>query len=325
MLWRGLTVPALASAGLHGHLDGTVAAPAKTIKEGTGNATVDVPNLEYSCWWVMDQRVLSFPLGSMEPVIACQLIGYTSAMDVWAVVHRLYGTQSRANIRHVRRQLQSLRKEGVPTAQYMQQMKALGDVMAVADSPLSNDKLVDYIITGLGKEFNTITTTLTLGSPCPLMNFTLTSYRSRLFRSSKISLQTGPPRRMQSCVLASTSTLADRVLPTTRLVLLASLAHISLAIATAAMAAHMVARATPPPMIVNPPMANPVVTRIMAVTTVVAVGTTAAANAPSVKFATIGGMLRRTARTGSTPSFSLTTTTTSAPGTRCLLATTPTL
>jgi hypothetical protein len=48
MLWKGLTVPALASAGLHGHLDGTAAALEQTIKEGTGNAAVDVPNLAYS-------------------------------------------------------------------------------------------------------------------------------------------------------------------------------------------------------------------------------------------------------------------------------------
>jgi hypothetical protein len=91
MLWKGLTMPALARAGLHGHLDGTAAAPTPTIKEGTGDAAVDVPNPEYSRWWVMDQRVLSFLLGSMEPVIACKLIGCTSAMDIWAAVHRLYG------------------------------------------------------------------------------------------------------------------------------------------------------------------------------------------------------------------------------------------
>jgi histone deacetylase 1/2 len=100
----------------------------------------------------------------MEPVIAYQLIGCTSAMDIWAAVHRLYGTQSCANVHHVCHQLQSLNKEGMPTAQYMQQMKALDDVMAMAGSPLSNDELIDYIITGLGKEFNTITVTLTLGN-----------------------------------------------------------------------------------------------------------------------------------------------------------------
>jgi hypothetical protein len=85
-------------------------------------------------------------------------------MDVWASMHRVYNAQSRANVRHVRRQLQSLRKEGMPAAQYMQQMKALGDVMAVAGSPLSNDEVINYIITRLGKEFNAITVTLTLGN-----------------------------------------------------------------------------------------------------------------------------------------------------------------
>jgi hypothetical protein len=111
-----------------------------------------------------DQRVLSFLLGSMEPVIACQLIGCTSAMDVWAAVHRLYSAHSRANVCHVRCQLQSLCKEGMPAAQYMQQMKALSNVMAAAGSPLSSDELVDYIITRLRKEFNAITVTLMLGN-----------------------------------------------------------------------------------------------------------------------------------------------------------------
>jgi hypothetical protein len=54
MFWKGLIMPALAGACLHGHLDGTTAAMAKTNKEGTGEATVEVPNPEYSRWWVMD-------------------------------------------------------------------------------------------------------------------------------------------------------------------------------------------------------------------------------------------------------------------------------
>jgi hypothetical protein len=50
----------------------------------------------------------------------------------------------------------------MPAAQYMQQMKALGDIMAAAGSPLCNDELVDYIITGLG--YNAITVSLTRGN-----------------------------------------------------------------------------------------------------------------------------------------------------------------
>jgi hypothetical protein len=66
MLWKGLTVPALPGAGLYGNLDGTAAAPAKTIKEGIGDAAMDVPNPEYSRRWVINHRFLSFLLGSMD-------------------------------------------------------------------------------------------------------------------------------------------------------------------------------------------------------------------------------------------------------------------
>jgi hypothetical protein len=46
----------------------------------------------------------------MEPEIACQLISCTTAA-VWSAVHTMYGAQSRANIRHLHRQLQTMRKE----------------------------------------------------------------------------------------------------------------------------------------------------------------------------------------------------------------------
>jgi hypothetical protein len=53
-------------------------------------------------------------------------------------------------MRHIRRQLQTLRKEELTAAEYMHKMKALANTMAAAGTPVSNDELVDYIITGLG-------------------------------------------------------------------------------------------------------------------------------------------------------------------------------
>jgi uncharacterized membrane protein YgcG len=163
-LWKGLTLPKLSGAGLHGHLDGTNAGPAKTLTKGVGDAAVDVPNPAYHQWWTVDQRVLGLLLGSMEPDIACQLISCTTAAAVWTAVHTMYGAQSRANIRHLRRQLQTMRKEELTAGQYMHKMKAIADMMATAGAPVSNDELVDYIITGLGKSFNAIAGNLTMGN-----------------------------------------------------------------------------------------------------------------------------------------------------------------
>ena len=118
-LWKGLTLPNLSGAGLHGHLDGTTVAPDKTLKHGTGDDAVDITNPAYTLWWTTDQRVLGLLLGSMEPDIACQLIGCTTAAAMWSAVHTMYGAQSRANIRHLRRQLQTTRKEDLTAGQYM--------------------------------------------------------------------------------------------------------------------------------------------------------------------------------------------------------------
>jgi hypothetical protein len=52
MLWKGLTLPNLSGADLHGHLDESVVTPEKTITEGEGDKAMDIPNPEYHRWWI---------------------------------------------------------------------------------------------------------------------------------------------------------------------------------------------------------------------------------------------------------------------------------
>ena len=88
---EGITSTVLAGANLHGHLDGTKAAPAKTLVVGTGDAATIVTNPEYHQWWVQDQRVKGLLLTSMDEDIACQLIGCESAHAVWTTVAAMFG------------------------------------------------------------------------------------------------------------------------------------------------------------------------------------------------------------------------------------------
>ena len=159
-LWRGLALPNLAGANLHQHLDQSVVVPAKTVLQGTGDKAVAVINPEYHHWWTQDQRVMGLLLGSMGEDIAAQLIGCTTAAEVWATVHAMFGAQSRANIRHLRRQLQSLRKEDMTATAYMHKMKALADAMAAAGTVVPDEDLIDYIVTGLGSSYSAVAATL---------------------------------------------------------------------------------------------------------------------------------------------------------------------
>ena len=92
----------------------------------------------------------------MNEDIAAQLIGCTTAAAAWAAVNAMYGAQNSAGIRHLRRQIQALRKEDKPAAEYMQKVKGIADAMAAAGSPLCDDEIIDYMLTGLGKAFNPI-------------------------------------------------------------------------------------------------------------------------------------------------------------------------
>nr|XP_051206009.1 uncharacterized protein LOC127320990 [Lolium perenne] len=170
-LWKGILLPNLAGAGLHRHLDATVTAPAKTITTGDGDKATTVANPEYERWWIQDQRVIGLLLSSMEPDIANQLIGRVTAASVWKSVHDLYGAQSRANVRHIRRQLVSTRKEDLSAAAYMQKMKALADAMAVAGVPITDDELIDYIVIRLGSTYNAVTAPLTLGNSTEAISY----------------------------------------------------------------------------------------------------------------------------------------------------------
>ncbi|KAK1631674.1 hypothetical protein QYE76_005989 [Lolium multiflorum] len=126
LLWKGLLLPNLSGADLHGHLDGTKPAPATEITTGEGDKAVTLPNPAYHPWWLQDQKVLGFLLGAMEPSISCQLIGCKTAAAAWTSVHAiLHGRRRIAHLRH---------------------------------------DLVDYIITGLGSAYNGIAASLTVGN-----------------------------------------------------------------------------------------------------------------------------------------------------------------
>jgi hypothetical protein len=62
----------------------------------------------------------------------------------------MFGAQNRAGVRHIKRQIQALKKQDVTAGEYMQKVKALADSMAATGSPLSDDDIIDYMLIGLG-------------------------------------------------------------------------------------------------------------------------------------------------------------------------------
>jgi hypothetical protein len=100
----------------------------------------------------------------MSEEIASQLLGCKTAAAVWSSIHAMFSAQSRAGVRHIRCQIQALKKGDMTASEYMHKVRALADSMASAGSPLHDDEIIDYMLTGLGSTFNPIAASLNMAT-----------------------------------------------------------------------------------------------------------------------------------------------------------------
>ena len=77
-------------------------------------------------------------------------------------IHAMFSAQNRAGVRHIRRQLQTLKKLDMTASEYMHKVKALADAITAAGSPLDDAEIIDYMLTGLGKTYNPIAASLSV-------------------------------------------------------------------------------------------------------------------------------------------------------------------
>jgi hypothetical protein len=153
LLWRTQVIPNIAGQGWLGFLDGSCAAPPTTITTGAGADAVTQPNPAYAHWWYTDQRILAILLGSMTEDILGQMVGRNTSAAVWGCLIAMFSAQNRAGVRQIRRQLTTLKKHDMSATDYFNKMKGFADALAMVGSPVSDDELIDYMVVGLGSQF----------------------------------------------------------------------------------------------------------------------------------------------------------------------------
>ncbi|CAN6278793.1 unnamed protein product [Urochloa humidicola] len=81
-LWKAQVMPAIRGAQLEGFLDGTVAAPAKTIEVTVDGKKLMQPNDEYAKWIASDQQVLGYLLSTLSKDILTHVALKTTSAEV---------------------------------------------------------------------------------------------------------------------------------------------------------------------------------------------------------------------------------------------------
>ena len=185
LLWKMQVVPNIAGQGWYGFLDGSYGAPPATITEGDGAKAVTKPNPEYALWFYTDQRVLSILVGSKTE----EILGRTTASSVWACLESMFSAQNRAGVRQMRRQLSTLKKNDLTAAAYFHKMKGFADAMAQVGSPLSDAEVIDYIVVGLGPQYESLQHSLTVLAAAGADNLSPSDFYSMLLSCEALKEQ----------------------------------------------------------------------------------------------------------------------------------------
>lgn len=156
--WHAQVRSAVRGARLQGHLDDTVQPPPKTIKDKEDR---EIENPVFDDWDAKDQQVLSFLLSALSKDILAHAARAQTAAEAWRSITALFASQTRARVVNLRMALATTKKGTQSVTEYFTKMKGFGDEMIEAGRALSDDELVEYVLAGLGPEFESLVTSLT--------------------------------------------------------------------------------------------------------------------------------------------------------------------
>lgn len=121
--------------------------------------------------------------------VLVQVMGCSTAAEIWAILHSIFSAQSSSQVVHTRLQLASLKKGAETPTAYFNRAKALVTTLAGAGQHVSDQEFAVFLLAGLGTEYDSFVTSISTQPTlaCPdqflshLMNF-----------EGRVSLQSNP-------------------------------------------------------------------------------------------------------------------------------------
>ncbi|KAJ3698372.1 hypothetical protein LUZ61_002077 [Rhynchospora tenuis] len=159
LLWKSQILPVLRGYDLLGFVDGTRSAPSQTI---AGANNILVSNPEFLQWQQQDQLILAWLLSSISPSILALVLNCETSAQVWQTLEQINTSQSLAKVLELKLTLQTAKKGSASCAQYLQYMQSIADRLRSVGDPISEHDLVAYTLQGLGSDFETFVTAISM-------------------------------------------------------------------------------------------------------------------------------------------------------------------
>ncbi|KAL4569546.1 hypothetical protein LXL04_025186 [Taraxacum kok-saghyz] len=154
-VWKKQVESTLISLDYDGHLISEPPPTMITDKEGKTST-----NPDYRTWYRRDQMIFSAMLGSCSEAIQPLISSADTAKEAWTRLKSSYASTSRSRIISLKSKLVKNPRGSRSITEFLQDMRAIADDLALAQSPISEEDLMIHILTQLGDEYNTITAAL---------------------------------------------------------------------------------------------------------------------------------------------------------------------
>ncbi|KAK0604285.1 hypothetical protein LWI29_014156 [Acer saccharum] len=169
LLWKSQMLPVIQGHDLKGYILGTHPCPPKDITPKTGDSSTDEPtiNPHYVSWRKQDKLLLSWINASLTPEVLVQVTSLETSHDVWSTLAQLFADQSQARVSSLRFQLQTIKKKkgSLSVLEHLNKIKSTTNKLVVAMlRPLSDDEIINYVLGGLGPEYDSFVHAINLCS-----------------------------------------------------------------------------------------------------------------------------------------------------------------
>ncbi|KAL4563236.1 hypothetical protein LXL04_027276 [Taraxacum kok-saghyz] len=152
-VWRRQVEATLISLELEDFIIGSSNQPPKEVKDKDGKS---ISNPEYLLWYRKDQMILSALLGSCSESIQPLISSAPTARQAWERLNSSFASFSRSRIISLKSKLTKNPKGNRSITEFLQEMRSIADALALAQSPVSEEDLMVYILSQLGDDYNTI-------------------------------------------------------------------------------------------------------------------------------------------------------------------------
>ncbi|KAM0036814.1 putative RNA-directed DNA polymerase [Helianthus debilis subsp. tardiflorus] len=155
--------PVLSLQGLFDYVDGSSSYPTTEVLVDQKPAA----NPEYASWVAGDKRAIIILQASLFEEAATEIIGLSTAREIWSTLEHAYSNSSIKRIQTLRDQLRGLSKGNLSVSDFGRRFKAISDQLSAIGHPVDEPDKLHWFLRGLGLAYESFSTAIRASKPTP--------------------------------------------------------------------------------------------------------------------------------------------------------------